>query len=158
MPIQILAVGKQREPFYKEAAEKYLRRLKPYCKLSIREIKDEKDPGEGSHALSQKVLETEGERLLSAIAPQDVVVALYIEGEQLTSEAFSTHVKRWHEQTRSVVFVIGGSLGLSEAVIKRADLKLSFSPMTFPHQLARVMLLEQIYRAYKINAGERYHK
>lgn len=158
MPILIMAVGKQREPFYKDAAEEYLQRLRPYCKIAVHEIKDEKDPGDGSEAQKQKVLALEGERILAGLTPQDVVVALCIDGEQQSSEAFSALIKPWHEQSRNVVFVIGGSLGLSDAVMKRADVKLSFSPMTFPHQLARVMLLEQIYRSYKINAGERYHK
>ena len=157
MPIQIIAVGKQREPFFRDAAMEYQRRLSRYVKLTMVEVQDEKDPG-ASPALIARALDTEGERILERIAPRDRVVALCIEGEQMDSGRFSELVKAWQGQADPVGFVVGGSLGLSPAVLKRADLKLSFSMMTFPHQLARVLLLEQVYRAYKILSGERYHK
>lgn len=157
MPIQVIAVGKQREPFSQPALE-FQRRLGRYCKLSIRELQDEKDPGSLSQVLAQRAVDMEGERILACIKAEDIVVALCIEGHQMDSLDFTQQIKAWHNQSTQVCFVIGGSLGLSEAVLRRADYKLSFSRMTFPHQLARVMLLEQIYRAYKIISGERYHK
>lgn len=157
MPIQIIAVGKQREGHLKLAQE-YERRLSRYCKLAVHEVQDEKDPGTASAALAQKALEAEGRRILERIRPQDMVVALCIDAPQFDSEQFSEHIRTWHDSSASVVFVIGGSLGLSEEVTARANKTLSLSRMTFPHQLARVMLLEQIYRSYKILSGERYHK
>lgn len=157
MPIQIIAVGKQRE-FHQKLAQDYERRLSKYCKLSVHEVQDEKDPGPASGALIERVLEVEGNRILSLIKPQDLVVALCIDGPQDSSEELSERIRAWHNQSTKVCFVIGGSLGLSREVIKRANLTLSLSRMTFPHQLARVMLLEQLYRAYKIISGERYHK
>lgn len=157
LPIQIIAVGKQREPHLKLAQE-YERRLSRYCKLTVVEVQDEKDPGPAAVALVQKTLEVEGRRILERIKPQDFVVALCIEAQQLNTDEFSRRIRTWHDESTSVSFVIGGSLGLSEEVVKRANLCLSMSRMTFPHQLARVMLLEQVYRAYKILTGERYHK
>jgi 23S rRNA (pseudouridine1915-N3)-methyltransferase len=157
LPIQIIAVGKQREGHH-QLAQEYERRLSRFCKLSVIEVPDEKDPGTASDALVKRALEAEGKRILDRIKPQDVVVALCIEGQMMTSEALSQRVKTWHNQSLSVSFVIGGSLGLADEVIRRADLKMSLSRMTFPHQLARVMLLEQLYRSYKIISGERYHK
>ncbi len=123
------------------------------------EIHDEKEPANPSPALNEAVMRKEGETLLRHIPPKAYVVALCIEGKQLSSEAVAARLKELFTQGRSdVTFIIGGSLGLHPSVTARADLKLSMSPMTFPHQLARVMLLEQLFRAAKINAGERYHK
>lgn len=158
MPFTILAVGKQREAFYAQAMQEYLRRLSRYCKISVREVQDEKDPDSKSEALLQKAVESEGGRLMNAIRDQDTVIALCIDAPQLSSEQFSNLIADWHKSSLSVVFVIGGSNGLSEKVISRADMKLSLSCMTLPHQLARVMLAEQIYRSFKIISGERYHK
>ena len=158
VPILIIAVGKLREAFWRDAAREYHRRLTRYCKLELVEVQDEKEPVSGSPALLTKAVDTEGARVMEHVRPGDIVVAMCIEGKQLSSGDFSAQMKAWHEQAQQVVFVIGGSLGLHEQVIKRANQTLSLSDMTFPHQLARVMLLEQIYRAYKILAGERYHK
>lgn len=158
MPILIIAVGKLRETFWRDATREYQRRLTRYCKLELVEVQDERDPGSNSPALLAKAVEAEGARVMERIRPGDTVVALCIEGKLLNSEDFSAQMNLWHEQAQQVVFVIGGSNGLSDDVIRRADYALSFSPMTFPHQLARVMLLEQVYRAYKIISGERYHK
>lgn len=158
MTIQLITVGKLKEAYYRSAAEEYRLRLSRYCKLAIVEVPDEKDPGEQSLALIEKAKELEGQRILGKITNQDVVVALCIEGEQMGSDQLAQQIKSWQDRSASVSFIIGGSLGLSGKVLERANLKLSFSKMTFPHQLARVMLLEQLYRAYKINAGERYHK
>lgn len=158
MPITILAIGKQKEPHYRAAALEYQRRLSRYAKLSVVELADEQDPGEQSEALVQKALEVEGRRILDRIKPTDIVITLEIEGSQLDSLAFSKRLAAWHHASASVCFVIGGSLGLSEEVKQRANERLSLSIMTFPHQLARVMLLEQLYRGYKILSAERYHK
>ena len=158
MPFTILAVGKQRETFYAQAMQEYLRRLSRYCKIFVKEVQDEKDPDTKSSALLQKAVDAEGDRVMSAIRDQDFVVALCIDAPQMTSEQFSELVDNWHKKSVSAVFVIGGSNGLSEKVIKRADMALSLSRMTLPHQLARVMLTEQIYRSFKIISGERYHK
>lgn len=158
MPFTILAVGKQREPFYAQAMQEYLRRLSRYCKMTVKEIQDEKDPDLKSEALLQKAIEAVGDRILGALRDQDYVVALCIDAPQLSSEELSALVSGWRSRSVSVVFVIGGSNGLSEKVLKRADMKLSLSRMTLPHQLARVMLAEQIYRSFKIISGERYHK
>ena len=158
VPILIIAVGKLREAFWRDAAREYQQRLTRYCKLELVEVQDEKDPVSSSPALLTKAVDTEGARVMEHVRPGDIVVAMCIEGKQLSSADFSAQMKAWHEQAQQVVFVIGGSNGLSDAVIHRANHTLSFSPMTFPHQLARVMLLEQVYRAYKIITGERYHK
>ncbi len=158
MTLRIIAVGKQREPGLALAAQEYQRRLGRYLKLQVVEVPDEKDPGPDAAALQEKAKAAEGERILSRLAANDRVIALCVEGEYLDTLAFSGRVAEWERQGRSPVFVIGGSLGLSASVLARADERLSLSAMTYPHQLARVVLLEQVYRACKINAGERYHK
>lgn len=156
--IHIIAVGKLREPFYRQAAAEYQKRLGRYTQITITEVPDEKEPDKPSAALEEKLKQTEGERILKLIKARDRVVALCIEGTQEDSSAFSKRLGRLHEMPNDTVFVIGGSLGLSDEVLKRADERLSLSRFTFPHQLARVVLLEQIYRGYKILANERYHK
>lgn len=158
MPFTIIAVGKQREPHFRSAALEYQRRLSRYCRLQVREVADEKEPGGLSIALVTRAMDLEGQRILDQVKPGDTLVALCVEGEMLDSPAFSRRLAAWQDSAAQVCFVIGGSLGLSEAVLRRADLKLSLSRMTLPHQLARVVLLEQIYRGFKIINGERYHK
>lgn len=158
LPITIIAVGKLRDKGLSLLSQEYQKRLSRFCRLQIIEVADEQDPGDNSEKLAQKAITLEGERVLTKIKPQDVVVALCIDGQQVDSLALSRMVGDWHEASTSLVFVIGGSLGLSKQVQERADAKLSMSELTFPHQLARVMLLEQLFRAYKIHFGERYHK
>jgi len=154
----IICVGKLREKFYAAAAEEYLKRLSRFGKMDMIELPDLPEPQNASPAQCNQVMEKEGEMILSRLKPGDRVIALCIDAPQYTSEDFAKRM-RGHEMTGGrLVFIIGGSLGLSPAVVNRADEKLSLSRMTFPHQLARVLLLEQIYRACKINAGERYHK
>lgn len=151
-PVVIIGVGRLREKFFREAAEEYKKRLSRYVKLDIIEVDDlPEDAGE----ITKK---KEGEMILSKIRPEDFVVANCIDGKQLDSVELSEFFREREMYGSRVVFVIGGSLGLSDDVIRRANKKLSMSKMTFPHQLFRVMLLEQIYRAQKILAGERYHK
>lgn len=154
----VLCVGRLREKYYADAAAEYLKRLSRFGKWDVIEIPDLPEPENASAAQRAQVMEREGAGLLSRLRPGDRVTALCVEGPQLTSEAFAARLSENAMRGGRPVFVIGGSLGLSPAVIGRADEKLSLSRMTFPHQLARVLLLEQIYRACKIGAGERYHK
>ncbi len=156
----ILSVGKLKEKPYREMADEYLKRLSRYGKYEETEIPDLPEPSGGaSEALEEQVKTREGEALLGKIRPGDRVIAMTIEGKQRSSEELAKHLEELRTGGVSrVVFVIGGSLGLGSNVLARADEELSMSRMTFPHRLARVMLLEQLYRAEKINAGERYHK
>ena len=159
MRIRILCVGKLKERFYKEACQEFCKRLSRYAQVEILEVADEKAPEQLSPAQRRQVKEAEGARLLQKVAEGDYVVALDIAGEQLSSLALAARLQGWLNSGKSrLCFIIGGSLGLSDAVLARGDQRLSFGPPTFSHQLFRVMLLEQLYRACKINAGEPYHK
>ena len=158
MNAAIVCVGRLREKFYAAAAEEYLKRLSRYGKTEIVELPDLPEPAHASDADRLTVMEKEGESILSKIKSQDHVIALCIDGPQYDSVAFARKIAENERTGARQVFVIGGSLGLSKAVVARANEKISLSKMTFPHQLARVLLLEQLYRACKINAGERYHK
>lgn len=159
MKITVVAVGKIKEKFFADAVSEYRKRLGRYCKLEILQVADEKTPDGVSEALEKQIKDREGERILSHIRDGEYVFALAIEGKMMSSEEMAQKMERLGVEGRSqVVFVIGGSLGLSEAVIRRADEYLSFSKMTFPHQLMRVILLEQIYRSYRIMTGGPYHK
>lgn len=159
MKITICCVGKVKEKFYVQAIEEYSKRLSRYCKLEIIEVQDEKTPDNASENLNLQIKQKEGERILAAIKDDAYVCALAIEGKMLDSVELSQKIDRLGIEGKSnIVFVIGGSLGLSKEVLDRADYYLSFSKMTFPHQLMRVILLEQIYRSYRIIKGEPYHK
>lgn len=159
MRITIIGVGKIKEKFYTQAIQEYSKRLSRYCHLEITEVADEKTKEQASENEIQLVKEKEGERILKNIREDGYVIALAIEGKQLDSVELSEKMERLGVDGKShIYFVIGGSLGLSDAVLRRADFKLSFSRMTFPHQLMRVILLEQIYRAYRIINHEPYHK
>lgn len=159
MKITIVAVGKIKEKFYTDAVGEYGKRLSRYCKLEILQVADEKTPEEASEAQERQIKEREGERILSQIREGAYVIALAIKGKMMSSEEMAQKLEGLGLGGRShVVFVIGGSLGLSESVLRRADEHLSFSKMTFPHQLMRVILLEQIYRSYRIMTGGPYHK
>lgn len=159
MKITILCVGKIKEKYFTDAATEYIKRTGRYHKMEIVEVADEKTPDGAGEALNAQIMAREGERILAKIKEGSYVVALAIEGRELSSEELAGKLEALAVNGEShVTFVIGGSLGLSEAVKKRADFLLSFSKMTFPHQLMRVVLLEQIYRCCKISAGEPYHK
>ena len=160
MSVTILCVGKMKEKPYRQMADEYLKRLSRYGKYEEIEIPDLPEPGSGtSEALEEQLKAKEGEAILAKIRPGDRVIAMTIGGKKRSSEELAKHLAELKTGGVShVVFVIGGSLGLGKNVLARADEELSMSDMTFPHQLARVMLLEQLYRAEKINAGERYHK
>ncbi len=159
MKITILTVGKMKEKFYRDAVGEYEKRLSRYCKLDIVEVADEKTPERASEAERQKILEKEGERILANIRENTYVIILAIDGKMLDSVELSKKISGLAVSGVSdLTFIIGGSLGLCDEVMKRGDFLLSFSPMTFPHQLMRVILLEQIYRSYRIANHEPYHK
>ena len=160
MKITILSVGKLKEKYWKQAIAEYEKRLGPYTKVEIIEVPDEKAPENMSDKEIEQVKEKEGEKILSKIEDSDYVVSLEILGKQMTSEKFADFIQNEMLEGfgRNMVFVIGGSNGLSKEVSNRSNYKLSFSKMTFPHQLMRVVLLEQIYRAYRIINGHPYHK
>lgn len=159
MQINLLAVGRLKERYLQEAQAEYLKRISRYAKAAVLEVADESAPEGASAALEEKIKAREGQRLIKHIQSGAHVVALDREGGQMSSEEFSAYLAELGMQGKSrVVFIIGGSLGLSEAVLDLAHCRLSFSKMTFPHQVMRVVLLEQIYRAFKMIRGETYHK
>lgn len=159
MKISLITVGKIKEKFYRQAIEEYTKRMSRYCRLEILEVADEKTPDGAGEALEQQIKEKEGERILSKIKEGSYVITLEINGKMLDSVELSEKMKSCMVGGEShLTFIIGGSLGLSEKVLRRSDFKLSFSKMTFPHQLMRVILLEQIYRGFRIMNGEPYHK
>ena len=159
MNITILCVGQIKEKYFRDAIAEYQKRLSRYCKLQIIEVADEKTKENASEAENDLIRTKEGERLLKHIKDSDYCITLEIDGKMLTSEGLSKEIDRLGLVGKSsLVFVIGGSIGLDTAVLKRSDYALSFSKMTFPHQLMRVILLEQIYRSYRIMRGEPYHK
>lgn len=159
MEIRILSVGKIKERYLTAGIQEYAKRLSRYCKLNFIQVPDEKTPDKASDSLNNQIKNTEGERLLKNIREQDYVSALALDGKMLDSVELSKKLGQLGvEGKSSIVFVIGGSLGLSDQVLNRADFKLSFSRMTFPHQLMQMILLEQIYRGYRILNNEPYHK
>jgi len=159
MKIILITVGKIKEKYLKQGIEEYLKRLRAYAKVDIIEVADKKAPETMSEAEMLEVKRKEGERILSHISPDTYVITLEINGKMLTSEQLAAKLDELATYGKSkITFVIGGSLGISEAVQKRSDFALSFSKMTFPHQLMRMVLLEQVYRAYRIIRGEPYHK
>lgn len=159
MRISLITVGKIKEKYLRDAIAEYSKRLSRYCKLEIIEVMDEKTPDHAGEAAEKAIRDKEAERILKYIKEGSYIFTLEILGKQLTSEELSEKIDRLGIQGEShLVFIIGGSLGLGEEILKRSDYPLSFSKMTFPHQLMRVILLEQIYRSYRIINGEPYHK
>ena len=159
MRITLITVGKIKEKFYQDAISEYAKRLSRYCKLDVIQVTDEKTPDGASEALETQIKEKEGKRILENIKDGSFVIALAIDGAMLDSVELAGKIEKWGiSGVSQLVVIIGGSLGLSKEVLSRADYKLSFSKMTFPHQLMRVILLEQIYRSYRIIQGEPYHK
>ena len=155
----LLTVGSLKERYWREAVAEYEKRLSAYCKFRLIEVKDEKTPDAIDSAASRRVRQKEGERLLEKIDARALVVTLEIQGKKFDSEGFAAEMEKLEERSRGeLCFVIGGSLGLSPEVSARAALHLSFSDFTFPHQLMRVLFLEQLYRSYRIRAGAPYHK
>ena len=159
MEIRILSVGKIKEKYLNDAIDEYAKRLSRYAKVSFLRVADEKTPDSCPEGENRRIRKTEGERLLRQIREQDYVIALAIDGEMTDSPGLAERLERLTvEGKSSLVFLIGGSLGLSEEALARADWRLSFSRMTFPHQLMQVILLEQIYRSFRIIHHEPYHK
>lgn len=157
--IKIIALGKLKEGYLRQASEEYLKRLSAFAKVEIAELEPVRLSDNPQNAEIEKALDTEATQILKKLDPNDYVVAMCIEGSQMSSEELSEKMSSLiNLGSGSFVFIIGSSFGLSKEVKKRADLKISFSKMTFPHQLFRIMLLEQIYRAFKIKQGSNYHK
>lgn len=159
MKITVLTVGKIKEKYLRDAIAEYVKRLSRYCKLDIIEVADEKTPDSAGPAIEDSIRRKEAERLLKHIRDDACVITLEINGNMLDSVSFARKIEQYGIQGKShLIFVIGGSIGLGNDILKRSDYALSFSRMTFPHQLMRVILLEQIYRSYRIIEGEPYHK
>ena len=159
MKITVITVGKIKEKYLRDAIAEYAKRLSRYCKLEIIEVADEKTPDQASETVEEQIRDKEGERILKHIRDDMYVIMLEIGGKMLSSEELADKINLLGIQGQSsVAFVIGGSIGLGREVLKRSDYALSFSKMTFPHQLMRVILLEQVYRSYRIINGEPYHK
>ncbi len=159
MSIKIIAVGKLKEKYLKDGCEEYIKRITGFDKIEVIELQDEKIPNNSSIQDEEKIKKIEGEKILKHISESDYVIALCIEGNTLSSEKFAAKIDELKTYGNSnQVFVIGGSLGISDEVKNISKFKLSFSPMTLPHHLMRLVLLEQIFRAYKINSNQIYHK
>ena len=159
MKITIITVGKLKEKYLKDAIAEYSKRLSKYCKLEIVEVADEKTPENASEVVEDAIRSKEAERILKYVKEDAFVITLEIAGKQLTSEEFADKIEQLGVRGVShIIFIIGGSIGLGKEVLAKSDFALSFSKMTFPHQLMRVILLEQVYRSYRIISGEPYHK
>lgn len=159
MKIKIVTVGKLKEKYLKDGIAEYTKRISRFAKLEMIELTDEKTPDKASELENQKILETEGERILSKVGGRDFVVVLAIEGKKFSSEEFSKQLEQASIKGYSTLtFIIGGSLGLAPVVKNRANLSVSFGRLTLPHQLMRLVLVEQIYRAFTIQQGSPYHK
>ncbi|TKH11625.1 23S rRNA (pseudouridine(1915)-N(3))-methyltransferase RlmH [Peribacillus simplex] len=159
MKITIITVGKLKEKYLKQGIAEYTKRLSAYANIELVEVPDEKAPENLSTADMDIVKQKEGERILAKVSPDTYVITLEINGKQLTSEQLATHMDQLATYGKSkIAFIIGGSLGLGNEVLSRSDFALSFSKMTFPHQLMKLVLVEQIYRAFRINRNEPYHK
>jgi 23S rRNA (pseudouridine1915-N3)-methyltransferase len=159
MHISIISVGKLKEKYLKMGIDEYMKRLSPYAKMQLVEVADEKAPETLSQAEMEQVKDKEGERILAHIKPDTHIIAMAIQGDMWSSEKLAQQLDQWATYGKSsVAFIIGGSLGLSTNVLQRANQQISLSKMTFPHQVVRMILLEQIYRGFKINRGEPYHK
>jgi 23S rRNA (pseudouridine1915-N3)-methyltransferase len=159
MKITVITVGKIKEKFLKDAIAEYSKRLSKYCKLEIIEVADEKTPDNASEVVEDSIRSKEAERILKYVKDDAFVITLEINGKQLSSEELADKIDKLGVQgTSHIIFIIGGSIGLGHEVLQKSNFALSFSKMTFPHQLMRVVLLEQIYRSYRIINGEPYHK
>ncbi len=158
MNINIICVGKIKEKYFTDALNEYAKRLSRFAKFSIIEVPDEKIPDNASEKEEDMIKEKEGKKILAKLSQGSYIIALCIEGTELSSEELAKKIADIFMTSSNITFIIGGSLGLSDAVKSKAQLKLSFGKMTLPHQLMRVVLAEQIYRSFKINANETYHK
>ena len=158
MNITVVCVGKIKEKFFTDAINEYSKRLSRFCKIDIVEVKDIKIPDNPSDKECAQVLEKEAELILAKIPKDSYIIPLCIEGKELSSPELADKIRTISMEKSHITFIIGGSLGMTEDVKRMGNLRLSFGKMTLPHQLMRVVLLEQVYRAFKINGGESYHK
>ena len=159
MKITVITVGKIKEKYLKDAIAEYTKRLSKYCKLEIMEVADEQTPDNASEVVEDLIRSKEAERILKYVKEDAFVITLEIHGKQLSSEELAEKIEKLGVQgTSHIIFIIGGSIGLGQEVLEKSNFTLSFSKMTFPHQLMRVILLEQVYRGYRIIHGEPYHK
>lgn len=159
MKITVISVGKIKEKFYKQAIDEFKKRLSSYCTLNLIEVADEKAPENMSDKEIEQIKDKEGAKILSKLDENSYIVVLHIQGKQLSSEDLSKKINDLALSGQShITFIIGGSLGLSQNVLNKSKFKLSFSKLTFPHQLFKVILLEQVYRSFRIIRGEPYHK
>lgn len=156
--IHIVCIGKIKENYLKDAIKEYTKRLGKYCKLTILELPDEKIPDKLNENIANEIKRKESDNILNHIKKDSYIICLDLAGKELSSEQFSKNIENLSLETSSLTFVIGGSLGLSSDILKKAHQKICFSKMTFPHQLIRVFLLEQIFRGFKISHGETYHR
>lgn len=156
--INVICVGKLKETFFKNAVEEYSKRLSKYCKLTITELLDEKIPDKLNPTIEQNIKNTECENILKHIKKDSYIIALDLSGKYFSSEEFSQKIENISMENSNITFIIGGSLGLTTELLNHCNLKICFSKMTFPHQLIRVFLLEQLFRAFKISNNETYHR
>lgn len=158
LSINIICIGKIKEKFFKEAIEEYSKRLSKYCKLTITELPDEKIPDKTNSSIENSIKEKECNNIINHIKKDSYIICLDLKGKELSSEELSVNIENISMTSSQITFIIGGSLGLTEKILNLSNQKICFSKMTFPHQLIRIFLLEQIYRAFKISNGETYHK
>lgn len=158
LTINIICIGKVKEKFFREAIDEYSKRLSKYCKLNILELPDEKIPDKTNSNIENDIKTKECNNIINHIKKDSYVICLDLKGKELSSEEFSKNIENISMQSSQITFIIGGSLGLTEKILSVCNQKICFSKMTFPHQLIRVFLLEQIFRAFKISNGETYHR
>lgn len=158
LSINVICIGKIKENYLKNAIEEYSKRLSKYCKLTITELPDEKIPDKLNNSLENDIKTKECNNIINHIKKYSYIIALDLNGKQFTSEEFSKKIENLSMENSNLTFIIGGSLGLTKKLLDMCDLKVCFSKMTFPHQLIRVFLLEQVFRAFKIQKGETYHR
>lgn len=158
LSVNIICVGKLKESYLRDAAEEYIKRMRPFCKISVIELPEERVADDSSDAQIRQTITAESERITRKIGRSDYVIAMCVEGKNISSEELSERIESVGMTHSTIDLIIGGSWGLSDELKQRADFRLSMGKMTFPHQLCRVMLLEQIYRAFQISKGTRYHK
>lgn len=158
LTINILCIGKIKENFFKDAIIEYSKRLSKYCKLNILELPDEKIPDKTNSSIENEIKSKECDNIINHLKKDSYIICLDLKGKEFSSEEFSINIEKISMQSSQITFIIGGSLGLTEKILNLSNQKICFSKMTFPHQLIRIFLLEQIYRAFKISNGETYHK
>ena len=156
--INVICVGKIKESFFRDAILEYSKRLSRFCNLTITELQDEKIPEKASEKIEQEIKEKEGQNIISHIKKDSYIICLDLKGKELSSEELSKKIDNISMTSSNITFIIGGSLGLNENILKLANEKICFSKLTFPHQLIRIFLLEQIFRSFKISNGETYHR